>query len=92
MASYDARKGRVMGADSIVIDGLAFEVLARFSGDNRQAQANAYMSLHSGTRVLCERHGALILAASNDKGVLVQVDDFLTSASWFNLRDVGVSR
>ena len=80
-----------MGADTIIVDGRAYEVLARFSGDNRDAQANAYMSLHAGTSVLCERHGAVILAASNDKGVPVQADDFLT-VGWVSLFDIGVTR
>lgn len=56
--------------DTINHSGRIFGVLARFSGENRIAQANAYMELHPHAAVLTERDGAVIVADERDLGVL----------------------
>ncbi|WP_293371536.1 hypothetical protein [Nevskia sp.] len=64
-------------AEMVVVKDRAFTVLAKFSGENRAADANQFMEAHPDAGLILESNGVAYLASMTEKGIETRLDDQL---------------
>jgi hypothetical protein len=66
--------------------GRRYRVVAKFTGDNRAAEAKGYVDTHTHVRVLCDEDGEAIVVADRDFGLaLDNVDSGFDTKGWTNI-------
>jgi hypothetical protein len=75
--------------DTYIYEGRTYRVLARFDGEDRQAQLAEYLRRTLNVRVLCDQDGAIYVVWVQDRGRLPKVPDTWADG-WTSLLDGGI--